>query len=324
MDRMQHASRAIAAAAMLLFSWPQGSAPAQDLEPRLYTNVPLGIHFVGAGYGYSDGNVLFDPAVALENAEIEIDGPVLGYGRSIRLGPFSGKVDGAIAHVCLDGSADFEGERVTRNVCGWTDARARVTVNFIGAPPLTRQEFAGYRPDWVFGASLQLGVPVGDYDPTRLVNIGANRESAKLEVGVSKTLERWLLEVSLADTFYDDNTNFFRRPCPRARVDRIAARARRLSVHVGHVARDRRDALPRRGDDNERRAQQRSTVEHAARAHGLAADQREAVREARREHGRVDAHGHGLRHARRGLAVRLGRTVAAVSGDRTCARGRTS
>ena len=28
-----------------------GSALAQDLEPRLYTNVPLGINFLGAGYG---------------------------------------------------------------------------------------------------------------------------------------------------------------------------------------------------------------------------------------------------------------------------------
>jgi hypothetical protein len=209
MQRTQHAPRTIAVVAMLLAAWPFGSAQAQDLEPRLYTNVPLGMNFLGAGYGYSEGNVLFDPAVALENAEIEIDGPALGYGRSIRLGPFSGKVDGAIAHVCLDGSADFEGERVTRNVCGWTDARARVTVNFVGAPALTRQEFEGYRQDWVFGASLQLSVPVGDYDPARLVNIGTNRESAKLEVGVSKTLERWLLEISLADTFYEDNTNFY-------------------------------------------------------------------------------------------------------------------
>ncbi|HSC15224.1 MAG TPA: transporter [Gammaproteobacteria bacterium] len=197
------------AAAALLGAWPLADTLAQDLEPRLYTNVPLGMNFVGAGYGFSEGNVLFDPSIALENAEIEIDGPVLGYGRSVRLGPFSGKVDGAIARVCLDGSADYQGERVTRNVCGWTDARARVTVNFIGAPPLARQEFASYRQDWVFGASLQLGVPIGDYDPARLVNIGANRGSSKLEVGVSKNLERWLLEVSLAETFYEDNTNFF-------------------------------------------------------------------------------------------------------------------
>jgi hypothetical protein len=195
----------IVAAALLS---PRG-ALAQDLEPRLYTNVPLGMNFLGAGYGYSEGNVLVDPALAFENAEVEVDGPVLGYGRSVRLGPFSGKVDGAIARVCLDGSADYEGEHVTRNVCGWTDARARVTVNFIGAPPLKRQEFAGYRQDWVFGASLQLGLPVGDYDPARLVNIGANRGSSKLEVGVSKNLAHWLLEVSLADTLYEDNTNFY-------------------------------------------------------------------------------------------------------------------
>ena len=201
--------RRAAAAAVLLAVWPCSGAQAQDLEPRLYTNVPLGINFLGAGYGYSEGNVLFDPAVALDNAEIEIDGPLLGYGRSVRLGPFSGKVDGAIARVCLDGSADYEGEHLTRNVCGWTDARARMTVNFIGAPPLTRQEFASYRQDWVFGASLQLGLPIGDYDPARLVNIGANRESAKLEAGVSKNLPHWLLEVSVADTYYQDNTNFY-------------------------------------------------------------------------------------------------------------------
>jgi hypothetical protein len=198
-----------AVAVALLAACPLGAALAQDLEPRLYTNVPVGFNFLGAGYGYSEGNVLFDPSVALDNAEIEIDGPVLGYGRSLRLGPFSGKVDGAIAHVCLDGSADYEGERVTRNVCGWSDARARVTVNFLGAPPLRAQEFAGYRQDWVFGASLQLGLPVGDYDAARLVNIGANRVSVKLETGVSKNLERWLLEVSLADTLYEDNGDFF-------------------------------------------------------------------------------------------------------------------
>jgi hypothetical protein len=195
--------------AALLAAWPVACALAQDLEPRLYTNLPLGMNFLGAGYGYSEGNVLFDPAVQLENASIEIDGPVLGVGRAVRLGPFSGKVDGAIARVCLDGSADYQGERVTRNVCGWTDARARMTVNFIGAPPLTRPKLAGYRQDWVFGASLQLGLPVGDYDPARLVNIGTNRVSSKLEVGVSKNLTRWLLEVSLADTFYEDNTNFY-------------------------------------------------------------------------------------------------------------------
>jgi hypothetical protein len=210
MKRTDRPLRPTAVAAALLAAWPPGGgAFAQDLEPRLYTNVPVGINFLGAGYGYSEGNVLVDPAVAFENAAIEIDGPLLGYGRSIGLGPFSGKVDGALARVCLDGSADYEGERVSRNVCGLADARARLTVNFIGAPALQAQEFAAYRQDWVFGASLQLGLPVGDYDPSRLVNIGANRSSAKLELGVSKNVESWLLEISLGETFYEDNGDFF-------------------------------------------------------------------------------------------------------------------
>ncbi len=208
MDRAHLASLRPAAVAALL-AWPCGGALAQDLEPRLYTNVPVGINFLGAGYGYSEGNVLFDPVVALENAAIEIDGPLLGYGRSIALGKLSGKVDGAVARICLDGSADYQGERITRYVCGPTDARVRLTVNFLGAPALRRQEFASYRQDLVFGASLQIGVPVGDYDPSRLVNIGTNRTSAKLEIGVSKNLERWLLEIALGETLYEDNGDFF-------------------------------------------------------------------------------------------------------------------
>jgi hypothetical protein len=199
----------IVAAAALVLAWPFGGARAQDLEPRLYTNVPRGVNFIGAGYAYSDGAVLVDPSVTLENAEVEVDGPVLGYGRAIGIGRFSGKVDGAIGRVCLDGAADYEGQRVTRSVCGLTDARARLAVNLIGAPSLRRPEFAGYRQDWVFGASLQLGLPTGDYDPARLVNIGTNRLSAKLDVGVSKNLTHWLFELSIAETFYEDNGDFF-------------------------------------------------------------------------------------------------------------------
>jgi hypothetical protein len=61
----------------------------------------------------------------------------------------------------------------------------------------------------VFGGSLQVGLPVGDYDPARLVNIGTNRASAKLELGLSKNLTRWLLEIALAETVYEDNGNFY-------------------------------------------------------------------------------------------------------------------
>ena len=56
--------------------WKLSSAYAQDLEPRAYTNVPRGLNFVLAGYSYSQGAVVFDPTIPLENADIHIHGIV--------------------------------------------------------------------------------------------------------------------------------------------------------------------------------------------------------------------------------------------------------
>jgi hypothetical protein len=57
----------------------------QDLEPRACTNIPVGINFAPAGYAYTAGGVLFDPAVPLENANIKIHAIVCQYrwGKSI-------------------------------------------------------------------------------------------------------------------------------------------------------------------------------------------------------------------------------------------------
>jgi hypothetical protein len=58
---------------------------SQDLEPRAYTNIPVGLNFVLTGYSYSAGVVIFDPTVPLENANIKIHGTVLAYARSINI-----------------------------------------------------------------------------------------------------------------------------------------------------------------------------------------------------------------------------------------------
>jgi hypothetical protein len=182
---------------------------AQDLEPRQYSNAPIGLNFLVAGYVNQDGSVLFDPAVPLENADLTIDGPAVGYARALAFGDMSGKVDIGVARVCLSGSADYQGQRYTRDVCGLADAKMRVGINFIGAPALTLQEFAGNRQNLVVGASLQVTVPIGDYDPARLVNIGTNRWAARAELGVSKARGLWTLELAVAATFHETNDDFF-------------------------------------------------------------------------------------------------------------------
>ncbi len=185
------------------------TAAAQSLEPRQYSNVPVGLNFLIGGAVFSDGEVLFDPAVALENASIEIQGPLVAYARGIGLAGKSAKIDAGIARVCLDGSAEYQGDRVARSVCGTTDASLRVSVNLLGAPAYRLSEFGSYRQDLVVGVSVSVTAPTGNYDPERLVNIGTNRWSAKAELGLSKVVRDWIFELALAGTFFQDNDEFF-------------------------------------------------------------------------------------------------------------------
>ena len=184
-------------------------AEAQDLEPRAYTNIPVGVNFIVAGYAYSAGGVLFDPSVPLDNANIKIHGTVLAYARSIKVGPMSGKIDMILPYAWLSGSADFQGQPVSREVSGLGDARVRMSVNFIGAPALPLSGFKDYKQDLVVGASLQIYLPMGQYDPERLVNIGTNRFSFKPELGISKTLGHLQLEFTAGATFYTVNNEFY-------------------------------------------------------------------------------------------------------------------
>ena len=91
---------------------------------------------------------------------------------------------------------------------GFGDPRFRFSMNFYGAPALTLQEFAGYRQDVVVGASLQVTAPLGQYDNSKLLNIGNNRWSFKPELGVSKAWGQWTVEVAPSVTIYTDNTDF--------------------------------------------------------------------------------------------------------------------
>jgi hypothetical protein len=182
---------------------------AQDLEPRAYTNIPVGLNFVVAGYGYTAGGVLFDPAVPLDNAHIKIHGAVLAYARSIKIGKMSGKIDMIVPYAWLSGTADFQGQPVSRDVSGFGDPRVRITVNFIGAPALPLSGFKDYKQNLVVGASLQVLMPVSQYDADRLVNIGTNRFTFKPELGISKTFWHLFVELAAGAAFYTDNHDFY-------------------------------------------------------------------------------------------------------------------
>jgi hypothetical protein len=139
----------------------------------------------------------------------EIHTGVLAYARSLDIWGKSGKVDIIVPYSQLTGTALVAGQPRDREINGLGDPRIRFSVNLYGAPALSLQEFAGYRHDLVVGASVQVAVPAGQYDPDRLVNLGANRWSIKPDVGFSQAFGSFTLDLTAGVTFYGDNDDYF-------------------------------------------------------------------------------------------------------------------
>ena len=100
-------------------------------------------------------------------------------------------------------------QRRSRNVSGFLDPRFRFSINFLGAPALSVQEFSSYQQDLIVGASVQVSAPLGQYDENRLINLGNNRWFIRPDIGISKAWGDFTLELSGGAFLFTDNDDFF-------------------------------------------------------------------------------------------------------------------
>jgi hypothetical protein len=198
----------IASLASCMFLASQSTVRAQSIEPRSYSNAPVGVNFLVGGYAYTRGGISFD-TLPVTDPKLRTSSAVVGYARALDLWGTSGKFDVIVPYTWLSGSAIYQGDLVRREVNGFGDPLLRLSVNFFGAPALTLPEFRSYRQDLVVGASLQVSVPAGQYDDTKLVNLGTHRWFFKPEIGVSKALGPWTFEGQAAVTLFTTNNDFF-------------------------------------------------------------------------------------------------------------------
>lgn len=173
-------------------------AQGQSIEPRAYSNAPVGVNFLIAGYAYTQGGVAFDTSLPVTNPRLHTSNAVLAYARAVDLWGTSGKVEVIVPYTWLSGTAESSGNPMERVVNGFGDSAFRLSVNLYGAPALPLKEFAHYEPDLIVGASLLVTAPWSQYDSSRVVNIGSNRWSFKPEVGISKSMGPWTAELTMA------------------------------------------------------------------------------------------------------------------------------
>lgn len=201
--------KALAGVVTLALAAGVRDARAQDIEPRAYSNAPIGVNFLIAGYAYTRGGIAFDSGLPIAEPELATSSAVAAYSRVVAIAGQSARIEAIVPYAWLSGSANYKGEPVERVVDGFTNAALRLSVNLYGAPALTLKEFAGWEQDVIVGASLRVTLPWGQYDDTRVVNIGTNRWSFKPEVGVSKAVGNWTLELTGTVTFFTDNDDFY-------------------------------------------------------------------------------------------------------------------
>jgi hypothetical protein len=185
------------------------SASAQELTPRKYAPNPTGGNIVVLGYGRTTGEVLFDPSLPFDDVNAGINSSSLLYGRTFGFLGRSANAGLILPYVWgeIDGYVDGEYNQITRSGLG--DLRAQMTVNLLGGPALSAREFASLRPDTTLGVSLLVAGPTGQYDPSKLINIGSNRWSFKPEVGVTRTWGPWYLELYGGVWVFGTNRNFY-------------------------------------------------------------------------------------------------------------------
>ena len=181
----------------------------QELEPRLYSNTPVGVNALALSYGYSGGNVLLVPSLPLEDVDGSLNLVALTYLRAVDLFGKAGKFEATLPYAWGNYEGFVEGEFRTRELVGFGDPRFRLAVNLTGAPALNLEEFANYRQKTIVGVGLQVSVPVGKYEPDRLFNLGANRWSFRPEIGISRVWRKWFFEVAGGGLFFTTNSDFF-------------------------------------------------------------------------------------------------------------------
>jgi hypothetical protein len=197
------------AAATLLVCSP---ASAQELEPRRWSQLPIGQNFGSFTYAHTKGDIAFDPTLGIEDATVEMDTAVVGYVRSFELvgksarieirqawqnGRWEGLVNGVPAAVDRDGLADTV---------------VRLAINLVGAPPLAGKAYGAYRAahqtETIVGAAIAVQVPTGEYFDDKLINLGNNRFMIRPQLGVQHRRRNWTFEVTGMAWIYTDNESF--------------------------------------------------------------------------------------------------------------------
>jgi hypothetical protein len=77
------------------------------------------------------------------------------------------------------------GDAFSQSSSGYADPTVQLDINLFGTPRLkSNVDLFNYEPTWTVDTAVMLGVPVGEYDEDKLVNLGLNRWFTRIALPV--------------------------------------------------------------------------------------------------------------------------------------------
>jgi hypothetical protein len=184
-------------------------AMAQEIEPRRWSHLPVGVNFAGFGYAYTDTDISFNPALQIENASAEIHTSVFSYVRTLDVFGKSGRIELLVPYSTGRWEGLLEGQPASTRRRGFSDPRFRFAVNLLGSPAQRGTEFRQFKVNTIVGAAVEITAPLGEYKEDKLINLGRNRWIIRPQVGVVHNWDKWAAEVTTSAWFFTDNDDFY-------------------------------------------------------------------------------------------------------------------
>lgn len=182
---------------------------AQEMEPRSYAVVPKGLHALALSFTYSSGNVITEGSSPVQDLDVNNKVFNIGYVQTFSFFKKLARVSVSLPYGFLDGTAKFQGADTSASRNGFYDGRIKFGVNLFGSPVMTPKDFQKFQEHTVLGVSIVISVPVGQYFPTKLINLGSNRWGFKPEIGLSHREGRLFYEIYSGVWMYTANESYF-------------------------------------------------------------------------------------------------------------------
>jgi len=186
------------------------AAASQDLDPRAYVKAPVKGTILIGGYAHSEGGVVTDPTLPLENLEATVNSATLGVARTFCMRGRSAQALVVLPYGWATASALVGGQPQSASRSGLADMRMRMSVLLVGGKAVTLRDYPKDTARTIVGTSLTVIAPTGQYFSDKLINLGTWRWSFKPEVAISQRIgKRWMADFYTGVWFFTQNESFY-------------------------------------------------------------------------------------------------------------------